>query len=40
MLEPDGIYRYTTIAGAVKTVKAYRLSDAPDPVEEYYQKKR
>lgn len=32
MLEPDGTFSYRTVAGAAKTVHAYKLSSAPDPV--------
>jgi hypothetical protein len=32
MLEPDGSYTYNTILGGPRTLKAYRLSTAPDPV--------
>lgn len=32
MLEPDGTFSYSTVAGAVKTVHAFKISTAPDPV--------
>ena len=34
MLEPDGVYRYSTVFGP-KTVPAYKLSAAADPVVAY-----
>jgi hypothetical protein len=36
MLERDGIYRFETIFGT-KTVAAYKLSEAPDPVAAHHQ---
>jgi hypothetical protein len=32
MLEPDGTFSYTNVLGAAKTVHAFKLSPAPDPV--------
>ena len=36
MLEPDGTYSYTTVLGAVKTIHAFKLSNAADPVAAYW----
>lgn len=40
MLEPDGIFRYTTITGATRTVPAFKLSAARDPVVAYWEATR
>jgi len=36
MLEPDGVFRYTAVNGAVRTIPAFKLSEAPDPVTDYW----
>lgn len=38
MIEPDGTYTYTTVLGAPRTVRAFKLSKAQSPVAAYYSK--
>lgn len=35
MIEPDGTFSYRTALGAVKTVAAFKLSTAADPIAEF-----